>query len=419
MNNHNNNTTTTITNSYCSFQIPSLCLQCARDEMTKNKRIIKLTKFFKNFSNLKNEEGLVLPISSIYRTNIKSISFEEYLESGLIECLLKILKNHVPHDEKFLSKDQNFYLPFYILEILLKSLSFEKSFQIIEKNEGIEIFLYLLSNSGQYSWICSLSILKILNLFNKFHHVGLTKILKKQKEIFSIFKFGLYSNEIIFQRYFQFESRKNWVQNILKIELLSSNQNNFNFEEENITISTTNENKEEEEEKENEILNEIVFKKIEMIKYCSFDILSNLEINLIFFLIEDYFKNFNFFLKMCYSTSSLCQFLSLGIKFLNLNLEKGSEIFIQYSVEILNSLKFLLKTYSFKNQIKFKSLEFLEIILKKFEFDLLIILLEEEVEEIEEIEENDVKEDKLEEKEVKKEKKFNFNFKNLISKFTK
>jgi hypothetical protein len=145
----------------CPIQVSGLCLQCARDEMNKNKRIQKLTKFFKFYPSLKNEEGLVLPLCSIYRTNPKSNSFEEYLESGLIECLLKILKNHVPHDEKFLYFDQNFYIPFYIIEILLKSLNYEKSFELIEKNEGLEIFLYLLTSSGQYSWICSHGILKV------------------------------------------------------------------------------------------------------------------------------------------------------------------------------------------------------------------------------------------------------------------
>eukprot|EP01080_Neovahlkampfia_damariscottae_P010594 gene10594-3112_t len=362
MNNNNN--------GHCPMQTPSLCLQCARDEMNKNKRIQKLTKFFKNFSSLKNEEGLVLPISSIYRTNTKSISFEEYLESGLIECLLRILKNHVPHDDKFLSKDQNFYLPYYIIEILFKSLNYETSYQIIEKHEGIEIFLYLLSSSGQYSWICSLGILKILNLFNKYHHKGLVNILKKPKEIFSIFKFGLFSNEIVFQRYFQFEGRKNWVQNILKMELKEMNL------------------KKEEYENEQEILNEIVFKKIEMMKLCSFDLLGNLELGLIWFLCDDYFKNFNFFINLCYSTSSLYAFLKLGIHFLKTTAQ-SMDYLIKYSNEIIPTLKYLIKSNGYDGGIKLKALDIFElclknekslkIILSKFEFDLLFILFYEQI----------------------------------------
>jgi hypothetical protein len=174
----------------------------------------------------------------------------------------------------------------------------------------------------------------------------------KKENITALFKFGFFSHEIVYQRYFQFESRKNWVHNVLMNEFGS---------------------KGEEEE-----MNSQIFKKIETMKYCSLDILCGFELSSIISHCDEFFKNFNHFIKMAYSTSCLSPLLDLFEKFIVS--KEGIDSFIHYSNDILNSFKFLSRSFSFLGRIQDKTLGIIEILINHEKTSKLVLMkLENEI----------------------------------------
>jgi hypothetical protein len=199
-------------------------------------------------------------------------------------------------------------------------------------------------------------------LFKTFHHHDFKKYLKKEN-ICALFKFAFSSHEIVYQRYFQFESRKNWVHNVLLNEFGSKGAG--------------------------EELNNQIFKKIETMKYCSLDILCGIDLDSIISHCDEFFKNFNHFIEMAYSTSSLSPLLELFEKYISS--KEGIDSFIQYSNDILNSFKFLSRSFSFLGRIQDKTLGIIEflinnektskLVLTKLENEILQILLNSNFEE--------------------------------------
>lgn len=92
------------------------CFFCVMKEANPSKRRTSIMKFFKDLPS-QDDEGQVLAISGLWNTAMAHPNDPEFIDLGIFECMsaliLKGLKNR-----RWLSHDQNIYIPYYAAHII-------------------------------------------------------------------------------------------------------------------------------------------------------------------------------------------------------------------------------------------------------------------------------------------------------------
>lgn len=92
------------------------CFFCVMKESNPSKRRASIVKFFRELPS-QDDDGQVLPISGLWNTAMAHPNDPEFIELGIFECMgaliWKGLKNR-----RWLSHDQNIYIPYYAAHII-------------------------------------------------------------------------------------------------------------------------------------------------------------------------------------------------------------------------------------------------------------------------------------------------------------
>ncbi|KAK9163088.1 hypothetical protein Syun_003990 [Stephania yunnanensis] len=92
------------------------CFFCVMKEGNPSKRRTSILKFFRELPS-QDDDGQVLPISGLWNTAMAHPNDPEFINLGIFECMaaliLKGLKNR-----RWLSRDQNIYIPYYAAHII-------------------------------------------------------------------------------------------------------------------------------------------------------------------------------------------------------------------------------------------------------------------------------------------------------------
>ncbi|KAL0917512.1 hypothetical protein M5K25_012578 [Dendrobium thyrsiflorum] len=92
------------------------CLFCVMKEDNPTKRRAGIIKFFKDLP-LQDEDGQVLPISGLWNTAMAHPNDPEFIELGIFECMAALIWKGLKN-RRWLSRDQNIYIPYYAAHII-------------------------------------------------------------------------------------------------------------------------------------------------------------------------------------------------------------------------------------------------------------------------------------------------------------
>ncbi|KAL6572618.1 hypothetical protein OROMI_013576 [Orobanche minor] len=92
------------------------CFFCVMKENNPNKRRASLLKFFRELPS-QDDDGQVLPISGLWNTAMAHPNDPEFIELGIFECMSSLIWKGLKN-RRWLSHDQNIYIPYYAAHII-------------------------------------------------------------------------------------------------------------------------------------------------------------------------------------------------------------------------------------------------------------------------------------------------------------
>ncbi|KAK1267630.1 hypothetical protein QJS04_geneDACA000215 [Acorus gramineus] len=92
------------------------CFFCVMKEGNPSKRRSSILKFFRELPS-QDEDGQVLPISGLWNTAMAHPNDPEFIELGIFECMAALIWKGFKN-RRWLSHDQNIYIPYYAAHII-------------------------------------------------------------------------------------------------------------------------------------------------------------------------------------------------------------------------------------------------------------------------------------------------------------
>jgi len=92
------------------------CFFCVMKEGNPSKRRASVLKFFRELP-CQDEDGQVLPISGLWNTAMAHPNDPEFIELGIFECMSALIWKGLKN-RRWLSHDQNIYIPYYAAHII-------------------------------------------------------------------------------------------------------------------------------------------------------------------------------------------------------------------------------------------------------------------------------------------------------------
>lgn len=92
------------------------CFFCVMKEGNPSKRRASILKFFRELPS-QDEDGQVLPISGLWNTAMAHPNDPEFVELGIFECMSALIWKGLKN-RRWLSHDQNIYIPYYAAHII-------------------------------------------------------------------------------------------------------------------------------------------------------------------------------------------------------------------------------------------------------------------------------------------------------------
>ncbi|XP_015957596.1 uncharacterized protein LOC107481796 [Arachis duranensis] len=92
------------------------CFFCVMKEGNPSKRRASILKFFRELPS-QDDDGQVLPISGLWNTAMAHPNDPEFIELGIFECMAALIWKGLKN-RRWLSHDQNIYIPYYAAHII-------------------------------------------------------------------------------------------------------------------------------------------------------------------------------------------------------------------------------------------------------------------------------------------------------------
>ncbi|KAL3371023.1 hypothetical protein AABB24_007848 [Solanum stoloniferum] len=92
------------------------CFFCVMKEGNPSKRRASILKFFRELPS-QDDDGQVLPISGLWNTAMAHPNDPEFIELGIFECMSALIWKGLKN-RRWLSHDQNIYIPYYAAHII-------------------------------------------------------------------------------------------------------------------------------------------------------------------------------------------------------------------------------------------------------------------------------------------------------------
>lgn len=92
------------------------CFFCVMKEGNPSKRRASILKFFRELPS-QDDDGQVLPISGLWNTAMAHPNDPEFIELGIFECMTALIWKGLKN-RRWLSHDQNIYIPYYAAHII-------------------------------------------------------------------------------------------------------------------------------------------------------------------------------------------------------------------------------------------------------------------------------------------------------------
>ncbi|KAG6400224.1 hypothetical protein SASPL_137049 [Salvia splendens] len=126
------------------------CFFCVMKEGNPSKRRSSLLKFFRELPS-QDDDGQVLPISGLWNTAMAHPNDPEFIELGIFECMSALIWKGLKN-RRWLSHDQNIYIPYYAAHIIGSySMNMEEFAEMAVHAGVIPALIELLR--GRLTWV--------------------------------------------------------------------------------------------------------------------------------------------------------------------------------------------------------------------------------------------------------------------------
>ncbi|CAA2994433.1 ABC transporter [Olea europaea subsp. europaea] len=126
------------------------CFFCVMKEVNPSKRRASILKFFREFPS-QDDDGQVLPISGLWNTAMAHPNDPEFIELGIFECMVALIWKGLKN-RRWLSHDQNIYIPYYAAHIIGSYTMNMEEFAEMAVNAGVIPALVELLR-GRLTWV--------------------------------------------------------------------------------------------------------------------------------------------------------------------------------------------------------------------------------------------------------------------------
>ncbi|KAK4600048.1 hypothetical protein RGQ29_009921 [Quercus rubra] len=92
------------------------CFFCVMKEGNPSKRRASILKFFRELPSL-DDDGQVLPISSLWNTAMAHLNDQEFIDLGIFKCMAALIWKGLKN-RRWLAHDQNIFIPYYAAHIV-------------------------------------------------------------------------------------------------------------------------------------------------------------------------------------------------------------------------------------------------------------------------------------------------------------
>ena len=92
------------------------CFFCVMKEGNPSKRRASILKFFRELPSL-DDDGQVLPISSLWNTAMAHLNDQEFIDLGIFKCMAALIWKGLKN-RRWLAHDQNIFIPYYAAHII-------------------------------------------------------------------------------------------------------------------------------------------------------------------------------------------------------------------------------------------------------------------------------------------------------------
>ncbi|KAJ4953790.1 hypothetical protein NE237_030622 [Protea cynaroides] len=126
------------------------CFFCVMKEGNPNKRRTSILKFFRELPS-QDDDGQVLPISGLWNTAMAHPNDPDFIDLGIFECMAALIWKGLKN-RRWLSHDQNIYIPYYAAHIIGSYTMNMEEFAVTAVHAGIIPPLIELLR-GRLTWV--------------------------------------------------------------------------------------------------------------------------------------------------------------------------------------------------------------------------------------------------------------------------
>ncbi|CAH9090055.1 unnamed protein product [Cuscuta europaea] len=126
------------------------CFFCVMKEGNPSKRRTSILKFFRDLPT-QDDDGQVLPISGLWNTAMAHPNDPEFIDLGIFECMASLIWKGLKN-RRWLSHDQNIYIPYYAAHIIGSyTMNMEEFAERAVQSRVVPPLVELLS--GRLTWV--------------------------------------------------------------------------------------------------------------------------------------------------------------------------------------------------------------------------------------------------------------------------
>ncbi|EPS66514.1 hypothetical protein M569_08256, partial [Genlisea aurea] len=180
------------------------CFFCVMKEGNPNKRRSSLLKFFRDLPS-QDDDGQVLPISGLWNTAMAHPNDPEFMDLGIFECMSALIWKGLKN-RRWLSLDQNVYIPYYAAHIIGSYTMNVEDFAQIAVNSGVIPPLVELLR-GRLTWVEQRVAVRALGHLATYSSTF--PAVASQGEVLELaMELAMSSLEIVYTHFYQFVQRR-------------------------------------------------------------------------------------------------------------------------------------------------------------------------------------------------------------------
>eukprot|EP01080_Neovahlkampfia_damariscottae_P011977 gene11977-5378_t len=190
------------------------CFLCIGKEPNTKVRKKKLKELISKIPKTMDEDGFIFLFGHVCKLETSSAQSKEYIECGILECVIEILTKSIKKKE-WMEFDDNKKIPYFCL-LYLTNIFHEPSAKAKIKSLNMgRVLLNLLKPEYYYSWTYLFPVVQCIFLYQNIF--GLVDQVKDE-DVINLLNYGFFPFDFVYLRFYQFMDERDWSEDILGME---------------------------------------------------------------------------------------------------------------------------------------------------------------------------------------------------------